>query len=140
MNYIGSKHSIIDFLEESILDFTKGDGKIFCDIFAGTGIVGKRFKKLGYNVIANDIEYYSYVLNKHYLENNKIPTFSKLKELGIDVFKYLNELADYYGCMYDKYTYEGTFNKENTRKYFTLENALKIDSIRDRIENGIKQI
>lgn len=43
MNYIGSKHSIIDFIEESIIDFAGNDNKAFCDIFAGIGVVGKRF-------------------------------------------------------------------------------------------------
>ena len=100
MNYIGSKHSIIDFLEESIMDFTKKEGKIFCDIFAGTGVVGKRFKMLGYDVIANDIEFYSYVLNKHYLENNSDIIFPKLKLMGIDPFIYLNNLNDYKGFIY----------------------------------------
>ena len=140
MNYIGSKHSIVDFLEESILDFTKGQGKVFCDIFAGTGVVGKRFKSLGYDVIANDIQYYSYVINKHYIENNGCIKFSKLKNLGIeDVFIYLNKLSNYYGCIYYEYTIEGTFNKEYKRQYFTLENALKIDSIRDQIEKWYKK-
>lgn len=38
MNYIGSKHSLLDFLIESITSVT-GDNsnKIFADVFAGTG-------------------------------------------------------------------------------------------------------
>ena len=39
------------------------------DIFAGTGIVGKTFKTSVKKVISNDVEYYSYVLNKNYIEN-----------------------------------------------------------------------
>ena len=83
MNYIGSKHSIIDFIEESIIDFAGNDNKVFCDIFAGTGVVGKRFKSLGFDVLANDTQFYSYVINKHYLENNSVPSFSGLKLIGI---------------------------------------------------------
>lgn len=140
MNYIGSKHSIVDFLEESIVDFTRNEGNVFCDIFAGTGVVGKRFKTLGYSVIANDIQYYSYVINKHYIENNSSISFSKLKKLGInDVFIYLNKINNYYGFMYQEYTIEGTFNKIHKRQYFTLENALKIDSIRNQIEKWYKK-
>lgn len=140
MNYIGSKHSIISFLEESIVDFTKGDCKTFCDIFAGTGVVGKRFKNLGYDVIANDNQFYSFVLNKHYLENNEIPSFSKLKLLGIaDVFIYLNKLCNYPGFIYNNYTLEGTRGKKYERCYFTEENAIKIDSMRDQIEKWYKK-
>ena len=140
MNYIGSKHSIIDFIEESIIDFAhEGENKIFCDIFAGTGVVGKRFKSLGYNVIANDNQYYSYVINKHYIYNNQNLTFSKLKESGIDnVFIYLNKLDNYKGFIYKNYTEEGTKDLEYSRMYFTVENAIKIDSMRNQIEKWYK--
>ena len=140
MNYIGSKHSIINFLEESIIDFTNKEGKVFCDIFAGTGVVGKRFKQLGYNIIANDTQFYSFVLNKHYLENNNDLLFSRLKLKGIqDVFIYLNKLNNYQGFIYNNYTTLGTLNDKYERNYFTIENAIKIDSMRDQIEKWYKK-
>lgn len=43
---------------------------IFADLFAGTGVVSGSFKKQGYSIIANDIQYYSYVITKHMIENN----------------------------------------------------------------------
>lgn len=136
MNYIGSKHSIVDFIEESIMDFTNEEGKIFCDIFAGTGVVGKRFKMLGYDVIANDLQYYSYIINKHYLVNNQNITFNGLKKIGIDdVFIYLNKINNYKGFIYNNYTVEGSF----VRNYFTEDNAIKIDSIRNQIEKWYKK-
>lgn len=140
MNYIGSKHSIIDFIEESIIDFAgEGENKTLCDIFAGTGVVGKRFKSLGYNVIANDNQYYSYVINKHYIYNNVNLTFTKLKSIGIDnVFIYLNSLNDYRGFIYKNYTENGTKDSEYVRMYFTEENAIKIDSMRNQIEKWFK--
>ena len=90
MNYIGSKLSLLKFLEESInkvVDPAKnGAGKncrVFCDLFAGTGIVGSYFKRKGYKIIANDIQYYSYVLNRHYIGNHKELNFTKLtKEIA----------------------------------------------------------
>ena len=71
MNYIGSKYSLMDFLTTTIADVagTNTKGKVFADLFAGTGVVGKTFKEQGYRVISNDIQYYSYVLNKHLIEN-----------------------------------------------------------------------
>lgn len=140
MNYIGSKHSIIDFIDQSIIDFT-GDvkGKTFCDIFAGTGVVGKRFKQLGCNVIANDNQYYSYVINKHYIFNNSNITFESLKCMGIDnIFIYLNKLNNYKGFIYANYTEKGTKALNYTRMYFTEENAIKIDSMRNQIEKWYK--
>lgn len=140
MNYIGSKHSILDFIEESIIDVVGDKNKFtFCDIFAGTGVVGRRFKCLGYDVIANDNQYYSYVINKHFIENNKDITFNELKLNGInDVFIYLNKLDNYKGFIYKNYSLEGTSDSNVTRMYFTGENAIKIDSIRNQIEKWYK--
>ena len=78
MNYIGSKLSLLKFLEESINKVAGKNCHIFCDLFAGTGIVGSYFKKKGFNIIANDIQYYSFVLNKHYIENHQNLQFNEL--------------------------------------------------------------
>ena len=40
MNYIGSKYSLLDFLETSIKQVISAEDKVFCDLFAGTGAVG----------------------------------------------------------------------------------------------------
>ena len=76
MNDIGSKFSLLDFLKTSINKTLEANGETltpeqmtFVDPLAGTGVVGTTFAKDGYNVIASDIQYYSFVLNKHYLEN-----------------------------------------------------------------------
>ena len=39
MNYIGSKLKLKDWIFEIIENKEKVDGKIFCDLFAGTGII-----------------------------------------------------------------------------------------------------
>lgn len=137
MNYIGSKLSILNYIDDTIQDFAdfSNDDVTFCDIFAGTSSVGKYFKNKGYNVISNDIEYYSFVNAKHFIGNNEKITFDKLKKDRIqDVFEYLNNLNDKKGFIYKNYTISGTQNQEYERKYFTEENAIKIDSIRDKIE------
>ena len=72
MNYIGSKFSLLDFLQETISQVTgyiDGKGLVFGDLFAGTGVVGSTYKEHGWTVIANDIQYYSFILTKHYIEN-----------------------------------------------------------------------
>ena len=77
MNYIGSKHKLFSFIAKSVYD-TVGDDlseKVFCDLFAGTGIVGRNFKAQVKQIIANDVEYYSYVLNSNYIGNHKAIIF-----------------------------------------------------------------
>ena len=71
MNYIGSKLQLCDFIKETIEktllannDKRRWEELIFADLFAGTGIVGSSFKRLGCQVISNDLHYYSYCLIK----------------------------------------------------------------------------
>ena len=88
MNYIGSKYSLLDFLHETINKVTgykDGDNYIFADLFAGTGVVGAHYKSLGCTVISNDIQYYSFVIIKHYIENNS-------ENIRTDLFDYFNNL------------------------------------------------
>lgn len=147
MNYIGSKLSLLEFLEKGINEVVKEkDNKVFCDLFAGTGVVGSYFKKKGYKIIANDIQYYSYVLNRHYIGNHRELNFTglkkeiprlkntqtkKRKELVCD---YLSKLEGLKGFIYKNYCFGGTKNKKDPRQYFSDENGMSCDAIRQKIE------
>ena len=100
MNYIGSKYSLIDFIDSIIKKVVGNNLKehIFCDIFAGTGIVGRHFKTEVHKVISNDIEYYSYALNRNYIGNHKE---IKGKEEYIEKLNQLNGIED--GFIYKQY-------------------------------------
>lgn len=136
MNYIGSKLSLLSFIEETIDELNiEKNNIVLCDIFTGTGVVSKFFKKKGYSIISNDLQFYSYITAKHFIENNKEISFLKLKNVGIDPFPYLNNIDLKEGFIYNNYSEEGTKDKEHTRLYFTGENAKKIDSIRECVEN-----
>lgn len=128
MNYIGSKLKLCQhFLPETIKSVCGTDlsQKIFCDIFAGTGIVGRTFKTSVKKVISNDIEYYSYILNKNYIENHR-PL-----ENAENLVSELNELSFCVdGFIYKNYCLGGN----GERQYFSDENGKKIDSIRIKIE------
>lgn len=149
MNYIGSKLSLLEFLEDSINKVVGSDCKIFCDLFSGTGIVGAYFKQKGYQIIANDIQYYSFVLTKHYVGNSK-----DLKFLGLpknlsgtsqqiiedragNIIEYLNRLKGVKGFIYKNYCLGGTKNKEFPRQYFSDENGMRCDAIRMKIEEWL---
>ena len=148
MNYIGSKKSLLPFLEESIAEVIGRNANFtFLDLFAGTGIVGQHFKKLGNTVISNDLQYYSFVLNKNYIENHQILHFDGLKStitgfINIPIDKRVNVVCEYLatiplkkGFIYKNYAQQGTNNSEFTRQYFSDENAQKIDAIRSKIED-----
>lgn len=137
MNYIGSKFSLIDFLKESIYKTLRGNNEtkqsnemVFADLFAGTGVVCGSFKSLGYSIIANDIQYYSYVILKHIIENNGNLDKDRCSAL-IDE---LNHIEGQEGFIYHNYSFEGTEGQEFRRMYFSAENAKKCDAIRSTLE------
>jgi adenine-specific DNA-methyltransferase len=59
MNYIGSKFKLSPWIQEEIKKVAGADlsQKTFCDIFAGTGIIGRTFKKEVKQVISNDLDH-----------------------------------------------------------------------------------
>ena len=142
MNYIGSKFSLIDFLKSSIdktlelnHESKQPSEMVFADLFAGTGIVSGSFKELGYSIIANDIQYYSYVLIKHMIENNG----NLDEERCAKLIEELNNIEGVEGFIYKNYCYEGTEGQEFRRMYFTEYNAKKCDAIRLAIEKKYKE-
>jgi len=154
MRFIGCKENLLDFIET----FVKQKdirGNIFCDLFSGTGSVAKHFKKLGYKIISSDLLFFSYVLQKVYIEQNQYSKFAKLlKHLKIDpveetlftsdsqsakeIIKYLNNLEGVEGFIYKNYSPEGTQGQTHSRKYFTGDNSKRIDAIREKIEEWKK--
>ncbi len=125
MNYIGSKHRLSSFLKTAIVNSVGQDlsNMVFCDLFAGTGIVGRTFKPFVKQVIANDVEQYSFVLNRNYIGNHKVLNVEEQLE-------FLNNLPGIEGFIFHNYCENG---KEG-RLYFSSENGKKIDTIRQQIE------
>lgn len=127
MNYIGSKYSLLPFLTQTIEDVAGADlsDRVFCDLFAGTGIVGRSFKTRVRQVIANDWEYYSYVLNRNYIGNHR-PLADA--QTYIDLLNAAEGDRD--GFIYANYCW----GSGSQRQYFTDENGQKIDAARRLIE------
>ncbi len=131
MNYIGSKHKLSNFIFETITEICGEDlsQKTFCDLFAGTGIVGRNFKPHVKQVIANDVEYYSYVLNRNYIGNHTAFYCE-------DFLMELNALKNKKGFIFQNYSENGKAG----RNYFTSENGQQIDAVRFQIENWKKTL
>ncbi|MCK9454583.1 MAG: DNA adenine methylase [Sulfurimonas sp.] len=127
MNYIGSKFKLASFLKEEITKAVGSDlsQKVFCDIFAGTGIVGRTFKKDVKKVISNDLEDYSFVLNKNYIENHEEIVG---KEGFIEELNSLKLIDS--GFIYNHYC----MGSGSQRQYFSDENGKKIDTIRTKLK------
>ncbi len=135
MRFIGSKNNLLSEIHLMIENSCTG-AESFCDIFSGTSVVARSFKNK-YRILSNDLLHFSYVLQKATIENNKQPQFKKLSKVGFkNPLEYLN---DYNVGVKDLKSEPFIMNhyspsKNNERAYFTKENAIKIDFIRQTID------
>lgn len=118
--YTGCKYKLLDKISEIIKDKCKGD--VFCDIFAGTGVVAAKMLPFMKKVIINDFLYSNEIIyNGFFLQeeyNQKIIN-ECLKEFdSIDIKKVTDN--------YVSVNFGG--------KYFSYNDALVIGEIRERIE------
>lgn len=147
MNYIGSKVKLREFLYSNIFDTLQKDNYkplsecVFCDMFSGTGAVGMFMKDKVREVIANDKEYYSFVLNRNYISNieldSKIEHF--FDELSSDEYTPPIEGKIYQNYCLAKQRFQSSqylkYPDSHIRQYFTDYNGAKIDAIRLKIES-----
>ncbi|MDA0747959.1 MAG: DNA adenine methylase [bacterium] len=130
MNYIGRKYSLLEFLKQGIRETVGGRARVFFDVFAGTGTVGWFFKQQGFRIVANDIQYYGYCLNRALVGISRQPGFSQVpgeKSLK-GVLARLNDLPGKDGFVFQTYCSGGG------RMYFSDENGQRCDAVRQRIE------
>ncbi len=117
MRYIGNKTKLLDFIYETISEYTDIYSiNKFYDLFAGTGSVSNHMRTK-YNIVANDILKSSYFVNKGLLQNKP--------DLPENIFNILNDLEEE-GFIYNNYSETGS-----NRLYFSEENGKKIDGIRN---------
>ena len=140
--YIGNKTKLIPQIMRKVHALI-GDEGIVADIMAGTGCVSKALRNAGYSVIASDVMTYSYHHLTATLMLSKSPFFRSLasevewgnKSPYLSVLEYLNNLPPMEDFFYREYSSAGKpKNGTPARKYFTPENAARIDAIRSQIE------
>lgn len=123
VRYIGNKTNLLDFIHTEIINVCGNLSDVkFCDLFAGSGSVGRYFKQFCFEVTTNDLEMYSYVLCRNYVGNNTYLTEA------YDIIAELNNLTPLEGRFYEN------FSPAGGRMFFTEYNAKKIDAIRQHIE------
>ena len=138
MRFIGSKKNIVGKIDDVLSRHLDGSEKTFLDLFAGSNSVGNYFSKK-YQIISNDIMYFSYVLARGSLAQKENISFNKLKEINIsDPFKYFNSI-DIDSCTSDFVSLEYSPAGSAKRMYFTEENAKRIDFCRNTIEKWKKK-
>lgn len=116
--FLGNKTKLLGFIGDIVADKCRGY-YTFCDIFAGTGVVGHYFNRPDTKIISNDILNSSYISLLCWL-NTKQYDKAKVAEL----ISALNEL---------KPKAENYISQTFGGLYFTKQNARKIGAIREEI-------
>jgi adenine-specific DNA-methyltransferase len=137
LNYIGSKFQLLEWLTQNITDKTGindfSSVKI-ADLFAGTGIVSYHFREKGAIVTSNDAELYSSIISSAFTKSSYT---EKCKTIIADINNDIssnNSHTKTYGFITKNYS---PYDKCE-RMFFTVDNAQRIDYIRDHIE-GLKK-
>jgi len=118
--FLGNKSKLLGFIGDIVAEKC-GNFHSFCDIFAGTGVVGYYFNRPDVKIIANDILMGSFTSLQCWLRTTN---YDKIKVAGI--IDHLNNLRPG-GQNYVSENFGNTF--------FTQANALKIGAIREEIDN-----
>ena len=132
LNYIGSKFQLLDWITSNMKEKTGWDSfanKKIGDMFSGTGIVSYYFRKHLAQVISNDAELYSSIITHAFTRSIYTETCKKIIEefqKDIEDNKHSNTIG-FITTHYSPYN-------SCERKFFTIENAQRIDYLRNSLE------
>ena len=124
IKYLGSKRTLVGVLGAIA---QAAEAKTAVDLFTGTTRVAQEFKRNGLHVIASDRATYSDVLAKCYLEADA--TKIDQQEL-VQNITYLNSLPGVRGYV--------TENFCEKARFFQVKNGMRIDAIRQELEDNFK--
>jgi adenine-specific DNA-methyltransferase len=121
----------------------------FLDVFSGTGAISRQIKALGHQVIANDNQYFLYLINHIYLSLNDNSLKSMFESFGgVDAYYSLINLHG----MFAAYNKEGinepylsryyapndvdNYDENKERLFFSPENGRFFDAVREEVESS----
>jgi adenine-specific DNA-methyltransferase len=143
MRYLGNKTRCLDMIFSTIqtclskMQMREEEEAVIFDAFGGTGAVTQFLNWKKFSVISNDINDYSFRLcfSRNSILSSDL-TFDNLQMTMKDVLAKLNTCKKK-GFVY--YNYSPNPELPFERKYFTNENAEKIDGIRTQIEEWYQE-
>jgi adenine-specific DNA-methyltransferase len=136
ITYLGNKRKLLNVISDEVkialneLGIEKG---VMCDLFSGSGVVARKLKQYASKLYTNDLEEYSYIINDCYLTNTE--------DFNEDFYnKCLEQILDYPiindGVIATNYAPQDDNSiKEGERAFYTHDNAVRIDTYREAIDN-----
>lgn len=147
--YIGNKRKLLPLIFEAMRStgLELKSGLKFLDLFSGSGVVSRLAKTMDFEIFTNDWEYYANVLNQGYVQTNNsdINNLFGSEEEFLKVLKDINSLENptdenqYIAKYYAPKEFDSEAVDFHTeRLFYTRQNALAIDKIRNYIEKNFK--
>lgn len=141
--YIGNKRRLLPFLGAAFRELaSRAEIRTFLDPFAGSGSVARLAKTLGFAVQANDWEMYSWVVTSAHVAVQRSALDRLFDGRGEELFDHLTRLGQSGPAPRDPYlsrTYApkstDTADYRTERLFYTRENALFLDRVREWIED-----
>ncbi|PCM45556.1 DNA adenine methylase [Marinobacter sp. ANT_B65] len=128
--YLGSKSRLIDQI--TVYMPPPKEGAFFVDAFCGTGVVAEAAAALGWNVRINDNLYSAVISAGARLTSKKQAAFKKLGGYEKAIAK-LNATEPKNGFIWREYSPASFDSCGIERRYFTQDNAARIDAMRSLI-------
>jgi adenine-specific DNA-methyltransferase len=127
--YIGSKARLVDAILERV---GKPDGGKFVDAFCGTGAVAEAASHAGWPVLVNDHLASSAIISLARVMSKKQASFKGIGGYENAIAE-LNNVKPIPGFIWREYSPASSAHCATERKYFTEDNAQRIDAIRKQI-------
>jgi len=137
ITYIGNKRALLDFIGggiEKVRKKLRKDKLKMFDVFSGSGIVARYFKRFSELLIANDLEKYSALINECYLSNQSEIDLALLGKYHRQITEEANRHLRR-GIISELYApFDDANIKPNERVFYTSRNAMYIDTVRQLID------
>ena len=141
ITYIGNKRAILPAISNAVAQVAEHLQKPklrILDGFAGSGIVSRLFKAYTYELVANDLESYSRVINRCYLTNQSEINLEELKRVVNELNQTITEREAGHppGFLERLYAPKNDYNiQKDERVFYTRSNARRLDMYRQFIES-----
>lgn len=120
--YIGSKTTLLDKINEAVMEYFNDYDFVFMDPFSGTGVVANYFADKGCKVIANDLLFSNYVAYEAWLSDDEYDSAK--------VEKMINDFNAVDSRKLSNNYFSDTFGN----KYYNSNDAKKIGFIREELQ------
>ncbi|ULQ58762.1 DNA adenine methylase [Brucepastera parasyntrophica] len=139
ITYLGNKRNLLPFIGEAVGRIRKRTGQSrhsFFDVFSGSGVVSRYFKKYASLLAVNDLEPYAAVINRCYLANSTVLDEAALRELYSEISGRLDTEPLVPGIISGLYAPQDDTNiRKDERVFYTSRNARYLDTARSYISS-----